>query len=116
MILLKIDVAKIDKSKLFRGAKGTYLDLVIMENRNGTDQYGNDYMVVQGVSKEERQAGVKGAILGNGKNVGGNRGGGGQRSSHPNDSDPSRSRYDPPPRSGPAKPASQENLDEDVPF
>ena len=29
----------------------------------------SDYMVVAGVTKEERLAGIKGAILGNGKNV-----------------------------------------------
>lgn len=68
MITAKIDVTKIDKAKLFKGAKGTYLDIVLIDTPNG--QYG-DYMVVQSVTKEERQAGVKGAILGNGKNMGG---------------------------------------------
>lgn len=68
MIAGKIDVLKIDKSKLFKGAKGTYLDIALIETPNG--QYG-DYMIVQSVSKEEREAGVKGAILGNAKNMGG---------------------------------------------
>jgi hypothetical protein len=31
------------------------------------DQYGNSGMITQDVSKEEKQAGTKGAILGNGK-------------------------------------------------
>lgn len=65
MIKLKIDVSKIDKAKLFRGAKGVYLDCTLIETTN--NQYGDDYMVVQDVSKEERLAGKKGAILGNGK-------------------------------------------------
>lgn len=65
MITCKLDVTKIDKSKLFKGEKGTYLDIVLIETPNG--KYG-DWMVCQSVSKEERAAGVRGAILGNGKN------------------------------------------------
>ena len=67
IIKLKIDVTKIDKARLFKGAKGTYLDATLLENKDGVDQYGNSFMVVQDVSKEERLAGIKGAILGNGK-------------------------------------------------
>ena len=70
LILGKIDVTKIDKTRLFKGAKGTYLDFTLMEH-DQPDQYGNDFMIVQSVSKEERQKGVKGAILGNGKYAGG---------------------------------------------
>lgn len=70
IILGKMDVTKIDKSRLFKGAKGTYLDFALMEH-DQPDQYGNDFMIVQSVSKEERQKGVKGAILGNGKYAGG---------------------------------------------
>ena len=65
MIIGKIDVTKIDKAHLFEGAKGKYLDVLLMENRQGTDQYGNDGMIVQGVSKEARNAGTKGPIIGN---------------------------------------------------
>jgi hypothetical protein len=66
MILkLKIDVKKIDRSKLFVGEKGTYLDCTILSNKDGVDQYGNAGMIVQDVSKEERLAGVRGAIIGN---------------------------------------------------
>ena len=67
MISLKIDVTKIDKSRLFKGEKGTYLDAVLIETPN--NQYGDDYMIVQSVSKEEREQGVRGEILGNGKNI-----------------------------------------------
>jgi hypothetical protein len=63
-IQIKIDVTKIDKSKLYKGQKGTYLDAVILV-REETDQYGNNGMIIQSVSKEEREAGVRGAILGN---------------------------------------------------
>lgn len=64
-ILLKLDVTKIEKSRLFKGAKGTYLDLILVASTNS--QYGDDYMCFQSVSKEEREAGTKGPILGNGK-------------------------------------------------
>lgn len=67
MILkLKIDVTKILKEKLFEGKKGTYLDATVLI-KDTPDQYGNDGMIVQDVSYEERQAGEKGPILGNAK-------------------------------------------------
>jgi len=50
---------------MFVGAKGTYLDLCLLENRDGTDQYGNDGMVIQEISKEARESGRKGPIIGN---------------------------------------------------
>lgn len=61
----KIDVRKIDKTKLFAGAKGTYLDIALIENKDGADQYGNDGFVVQSVSKAAREAGERGPIIGN---------------------------------------------------
>ena len=62
---LKIDTTKIDESRLFKGQKGTYLDCVMIESKNS--QYGDSHMIVQSVSKEEREAGVKGPIIGNAK-------------------------------------------------
>lgn len=68
-IAIKIDVTKIEKERLFKGQKGTYLDAVLfLEDK--PDQYGQSGMIVQSVSKEERQAGVKGPILGNVKVIG----------------------------------------------
>lgn len=64
-VSLKIDVTKIDKEKLFRGQKGTYLDLTVFIDVDNEDQYGNNGMVTQSTSKEDREAGIKGAILGN---------------------------------------------------
>lgn len=69
MIKLKIDVTKIDKTRLFKGAKGTYLDLVVYEN-DAPDEYGNDFSVKQDCTKEDREAGVKMPYIGNGKNMG----------------------------------------------
>ena len=63
-IQVKLDVTKIDKTKLFQGKQGTYLDAVIFL-KDTPDQYGNNGMIVQSVSAEERAQGVKGAILGN---------------------------------------------------
>lgn len=70
IISVRLDVTKIDKAKLFKGEKGTYLDIVLLM-RDQPDAYGNHGMVVQQVTKEERAAGVKGAILGNAKIIGG---------------------------------------------
>ena len=63
MITCKIDVTKIEKERLFKGEKGTYLDIVLIEVPN--NQYGDDYMIVQSVTKEESAQGVRGKILGN---------------------------------------------------
>lgn len=66
IISIKIDVTKIDKKRLFTGKKGTYLDATILWN-DEQDQYNNNGPIVQQVTKEERLAGKKGAILGNAK-------------------------------------------------
>ena len=65
MIIGKIDVTKIQKEHLFKGKSGTYLDIALIENKEGQDRYGNNGMIVQSISKEERQKGNKGPILGN---------------------------------------------------
>lgn len=97
MISGKINCSKIDKTKLFKGEKGTYLDIALIETKD--DQYGNDYMIVQDLGKEARERGEKGAILGNAKIRGAK----------------------PAAQQAPAKATAgaapkQENLDEDVPF
>ncbi len=63
MITGKLNVKLIDKAKLYVGEKGTYLDFVLIETPG--NQYGNDYMIVQSVTKEEREKGIKGVVLGN---------------------------------------------------
>jgi len=64
-VSLKIDVSKIDKNRLFKGQKGTYLDTTVFIDVNELDQYGNSGMITQDVSKEEKAQNVKGPILGN---------------------------------------------------
>ena len=64
-VSLKIDVSKIEKARLFKGAKGTYLDATVFINIDQLDQYGNSGMITQDVKKEEKDAGTKSPILGN---------------------------------------------------
>ena len=66
-VSLKIDVTKIDKARLFKGAKGTYLDATVFIDVDNEDQYGNNGMITQSVTKDERDARTKGEILGNSK-------------------------------------------------
>ena len=69
LIAIKIDVTKYDEARLYQGAKGKYLDAtVFLSDEQG--QYGDNGMITQSVSKEEREAGVKGNILGNVKILG----------------------------------------------
>jgi|TARA_R110000744_G_scaffold227957_1_gene345994 hypothetical protein len=66
-ISLKIDVSKIEKKRLFKGVKGVYLDATAFVDLDDLDQYGNSGMITQDVSKEEKESGTMGAILGNSK-------------------------------------------------
>ena len=66
LIKLNIDVTKIDKSKLFVGAKGTYLDLDCWIDESADA----DWKIVslnQSQSKEERDAKAKKNYVGNGE-------------------------------------------------
>jgi hypothetical protein len=55
-----------NKGGILRLSLGVYLNAAVLL-KDEPDQYGNDGMIVQDVSKEEREQGIKGAILGNGK-------------------------------------------------
>ena len=65
-ITASINLSKIDKSKLIKGQKGTYLNLVAFVN-DEPDQFGNNVAVAQSQTKEERDGGAKTNYLGNGK-------------------------------------------------
>jgi hypothetical protein len=74
MITMSIDVTLIDKARLKEakrrdGTPAKYLELVLIDTPNG--QYG-DYMVKQGITKEERERRIEMPILGNAKILGGN--------------------------------------------
>ena len=94
-INVRIDVTKIDKSRLYKGAKGTYLDLTTFVDTVEQDQYENNGFISQSVTKEERDAKVQTPILGNVKVI-----------------------YTDGQAAAPAKQAdmSIEQLDEDIPF
>jgi hypothetical protein len=63
-----LDVSKISKDKLVKGAKGQYLNITISVN-DEADQYGNVLAVYESHSKEEREAKAKKNYLANGKLV-----------------------------------------------
>lgn len=92
MIAIKIATAKIDKTHLYEGKTGKFLDILLMENKDGVDQYGNAGFVIQSVSKEAKARGEKGPIIGNWKHIGTNK-----------------------PQAA-AQPAKQEDANDDVPF
>jgi hypothetical protein len=64
-VSIKIDVTKIDKARLFKGEKGTYLDLTTFIDTDNPGQYGDHGFISQSVSKEEKAQKVQTPILGN---------------------------------------------------
>ena len=68
-INVSIDVTKIDKDRLVKGAKGTYLNLTTLVDTANESQYGDPGFITQSVTKEEREAGLQTPILGNSKVV-----------------------------------------------
>ena len=69
IIRASINTSKIDKSAMIDGKQGKYIAFTLLENRDGEDAYGNNFMIVQDIGKERREAGEKGTILGNAKFV-----------------------------------------------
>jgi hypothetical protein len=69
MIVLKIDVTKIDKNHIFVGKSGKYIDCILNENNDGVDQYGNIGFIAQSVSREAKEKGERGPIIGNYKEI-----------------------------------------------
>jgi hypothetical protein len=65
---ISLDVSKIDKAALYESPKTgkKYLNITVLI-REVKDQYQNDGFVVQKISKERKDAGEKGLILGNAK-------------------------------------------------
>lgn len=66
LISASIDVSKISKDKLVKGAKGTYLNITISIN-DEIDQYGNQVGIYESQSQTERESKEKKNYLGNGK-------------------------------------------------
>jgi hypothetical protein len=95
--LVKITVTDLDKARFFKGKKGIYCDLVLFECEN---DYGDTGFVTQSLSKEEREAGERGEIVGHWKELE-------QREERPKPS--SKKRYEREERDEPEQ-------DDDIPF
>ena len=56
----------INKEWMFENDKGKYLDIILLENKNGKGKFGSDGFVVQNIPKavREQNPDVKGSILG----------------------------------------------------
>lgn len=65
MIKISINLDNIEEHRIKPGKNGRYIDIVLFTNREGPDRYGNDGFASHDVTKEEREAGTRGAILGN---------------------------------------------------
>lgn len=63
-IVARINVTKILKQHLYDGKNGKYLNVAIFPNKNGKGQFGDTHFVTQEVSKEAREAGERGPIIG----------------------------------------------------
>jgi hypothetical protein len=60
----------IEANNVYVGQKGHYLELTLMDNKDGVDQYGNEGFVTVDVGKQRRESGEKGPIIGNWKHHG----------------------------------------------
>lgn len=60
-----INVKEIDKARLKPSGDKMFLNATVFFDTEQKDQYGNSGMITQDVSKEEKENGVKGNILGN---------------------------------------------------
>lgn len=69
-ISFKINLKKLEKAELYVGQQGTYLDGILIPNK-GESKYGDDGFIVQSISKERRDKGERGPIVGNWRFIGG---------------------------------------------
>ena len=63
IVRVSINLDKIDEKFVVKGKKGRYLNVALINTPDSP--YGNDYMASQDLTKEAREAGERGAILGN---------------------------------------------------
>ncbi|MEE9459625.1 MAG: hypothetical protein V3V84_07680 [Candidatus Bathyarchaeia archaeon] len=64
---LKINLSKLDKTRFFKGEKGTYLDITTFIDTENEGQYGDHGILSQSLSKDERERKVQLPIVGNAK-------------------------------------------------
>jgi hypothetical protein len=65
MISLSIKTYEIEPEHIIMGKNGKIVSVMLFENKDGRGKYGDDGIAVQGVSKELRDKGVRGKIIGN---------------------------------------------------
>lgn len=117
-IRIKLNLRKLLDHHIYRGEKGDYVDLVVWENRDGEDEYGNTHAVKHSIPKEARDAGEKEPYVGNGKLIeqsGGqhqNRAGGYQRPQQGGFRPTGQPGSQRPPHGAPA----EEHEEDDIPF
>ena len=58
-ISVRIDVTKIDKARLFKGEKGTYLDLTTFVDLDQQNQYGNNGFISQSEAEKSGRLGYR---------------------------------------------------------
>lgn len=67
IITASIDVTKIPKDKIINGKKGKYINIAIIERKEGADQYGNTHFIKMQKPKDSQEPDI---YLGNGKEYG----------------------------------------------
>jgi len=67
MIVLSIDLNKIDKSKIKAGKNGEKYYSIVVDQRREADKFGNTHTVYDNQSKEDREAKVNKNYIGSGK-------------------------------------------------
>jgi hypothetical protein len=71
IINASLDLTKVEKSKVIKGKKGSYINVTMFIN-DEVDQFGNNASIIMSQTKEEREAKTPRVYLGNGKVVYGN--------------------------------------------
>ena len=72
LITVKLNLSKLEERWIVRGKRGEWTDLLLIETPN--NEYGNSHMVVQAVTKDAKDQGLRGPIVGNTKTFGIKRG------------------------------------------
>jgi hypothetical protein len=67
LITMSINLSKLDRSELYVGKTGDKYLNAQFYLKDEPDQYGHHGMITQSISKERREAGERGEILGNAK-------------------------------------------------
>ncbi len=66
MVTFSINWQKVDQNRHVKGKNGAiYYDFVMIQNRRGRDERGDDGIIKQSVSRKERDEGVEMPIIGN---------------------------------------------------